>query len=63
VHLRSPSVDKGVSSFLWALLFFVILWLGSKAVGVASAPAFIFSALAGFGIFFYIRLLSEEKPR
>ena len=41
----------------------LILWLGSKAVGVAGGPAFIFSALAAFGIFFYIRLLSEEKPR
>jgi len=63
MHLRAPSVDKGVSSFLWALVFFLYLWLGMKAVGVASAPAFIFAALLGFGIFFFIRLLGEDRPR
>ena len=63
MHLRSPSVDKGVSSFIWALIFFLILWLGSRAVGVSSGTAFVLSAVAAFGIFFYIRLLSEERPR
>jgi hypothetical protein len=63
VHLRAPSVDKGVSSFLWAFVFFVYLWLGMRAVGVGSASAFIFAALAGFAIFFFIRLLGEDSPR
>jgi hypothetical protein len=62
MHLRAPSVDKGVSSFLWALGFFLFLWLGMRAVGVGSAEAFIFGALAGFGIFFFIRLLGD-RPR
>ena len=34
-----------------------------KAVGVSGAIAFIFAALAGFGIFFFIRLLGEDRPR
>jgi hypothetical protein len=63
VHLRAPSVDKGVSSFVWSLVFFLYLWLGMKAVGVSGAIAFIFAALAGFGIFFFIRLLGEDRPR
>jgi hypothetical protein len=63
MHLRAPSVDKGISSFLWAFVFFVYLWLGMRAVGVGSASAFIFAALAGFGIFFFIRLLGEDRPR
>jgi hypothetical protein len=62
VHLRSPSVDKGVSSFIWAFGFFIYLWLGALAVGVDGASAFMFSALAGFGIFFFIRLLGD-RPR
>ncbi len=60
MHLRAPSVDKGVSSFLWSLVFFLFLWLGMRAVGVESATAFIFAALAGFGIFFFIRLLGDR---
>jgi hypothetical protein len=63
MHLRAPSVDKGVSSFIWAFVFFLYLWLGSLAIGVDGASAFIYSALAGFGIFFFIRLLGEDRPR
>lgn len=63
MHLRPPSIDKGVTSFLWALVFFLILWLGSRAVGVSNGTAFLLSAVAAFGIFFYIRLFSEERPR
>jgi hypothetical protein len=60
MHLRAPSVDKGVSSFIWAFVFFLYLWLGMLAVGVDGASAFIFSTLAGFGIFFFIRLLGDR---
>jgi hypothetical protein len=63
VHLRSPSFDKGVTSFVWALIFFLVLWLGSVAVGVPNGTAFLLSAVAAFGIFFYIRIFSEERPR
>lgn len=63
MHLRAPSVDKGVSAFLWALFFFLYLLLGMLAVGVAKGNAFIFSALAGFGIFLYVRIFGEETPR
>ena len=63
MHLRAPSVDKGVSSFLWAFGFFLYLWLGMLAIGVDGASAFIYAALAGFGIFFFIRFLGEDRPR
>ena len=63
MHLRAPSVDKGVQAFLWALFFFLYLFLGMLAVGVAKGNALIFSALAGFGIFLYVRIFGEETPR
>jgi hypothetical protein len=63
VHLRAPSIDKGVSAFLWALFFFLYLFFGSLAVGVDKGPAFIFSALAGFGIFLFVRILGDAPPR
>jgi hypothetical protein len=63
VQLRAPSVDKGVSAFLWAVFFFLYLFLGMLAVGVAKGNAFIFSALAGFGIFLYVRVFGEETPK
>jgi hypothetical protein len=63
VHLRAPSVDKGVSAFLWALFFFLYLFFGSVAVGVDKGPALILSALAGFGAFLFIRILGDRAPR
>ena len=63
MHLRAPSVDKGVQAFLWALFFFLYLFLGMLAIGVAKGNAFVFSALAAFGIFLYIRIFGEETPR
>jgi hypothetical protein len=63
VHLRPPSVDHGVMSFLWAFLFALFLWLGQLAVGVSGATAFILAAIAGCAIFLYVRLYGEEVPR
>ena len=62
MHLRAPSVDKGVSSFLWAFGLGLFLWLGMLAVGVSGGTAFVLAALAGFGIFFYVRIFGEERP-
>ena len=63
MHLRPPSVDHGVVSFLWALGLGVFLWLGMRAVGVASATAFILAVVAAFLIFLYVRLRGEDAPR
>ena len=63
MHLRAPSIDKGVSAFLWALFFFLYLFFGMLAIGIAKGNAFIFSALLGFGIFLYVRIYGEDSPR
>ena len=63
MHLRAPSVDKGVSAFWWAFFFFLYLFFGMLAIGIAKGNALIFSALLGFGIFFYIRISGEDSPR
>ena len=62
MHLRPPSIDKGVTSFLWAFGFFLFLWLGMLSIGVSGGTAFVLAAVAGFGIFFYVRLFGEGRP-
>ena len=62
MHLRPPSIDKGVTSFLWAFGLALFLFLGMLAIGVERGTAFIFSALLGFAIFFYVRIYGEERP-
>jgi hypothetical protein len=63
MHLRAPSIDKGVSAFWWAFFFFLYLFFGMLAIGMPRGSAFIFSALLGLGIFFYIRICGDESPR
>jgi hypothetical protein len=62
MHLRPPSVDKGVQAFLWAFFFFLYLWLGMLAVDVSGATAFIFAAVVAGAIFLYIRIYGEDDP-
>jgi hypothetical protein len=58
-----PSVDHGVQSFLWAVVFFLFLWLGMLAVGVSGGTAFLIALLAGAGIFLFVRTFGEDELR
>ena len=53
---RSPSIDRGVTSFLWALLFAVFIWLGGLSIGISQAMSVLAAAVAGFFIFLFVRL-------
>lgn len=61
MHLRMPAIDQGVKAFLWALFFFLYLWLGMLAVGVSQGTAFILSAIAGLLIFLFVRVRGEDE--
>ncbi len=62
MHLRMPSIDQGVQAFAWAVLFFLILWLGMIAVGVSGATAFILALVSAGAIFLFVRLRGEDVP-
>ena len=47
MHLRMPSFDRGLTSFLWAVGLGLYLWLGMLAIGIDGATAFIFVRLYG----------------
>jgi hypothetical protein len=63
MHLRKPSIDHGVTSFLWALFFGLFIWIGGRAVGYPSSTMFIIGAVSGFVIFLLIRIYGEDEPR
>jgi polyisoprenoid-binding protein YceI len=50
-----PIVDPGISSFVWALVFFLFLWFGMLALDVSSGTALISALLAASFIFLYVR--------
>ncbi|HTR33688.1 MAG TPA: hypothetical protein VMH47_07415 [Gaiellaceae bacterium] len=63
MHLRKPSTDHGVASFLWGLFFGAFIWIGGSAVGYSSAMCFVVGCVAGFFIFVYVRVYGEDEPR
>ncbi len=60
---RPPSIDHGIISFVWALVFAILLWLFMVGIGISHPTAFIIAALAGCAIFFYVRLYGEDEVR
>jgi hypothetical protein len=63
VHLRPPSIAHGITSFLWALFFGLLIWIGGSALGYHGATSFIVACVAGFFIFLYVRIYGEDDPR
>ena len=55
MHLRPPSIDRGVTSFLWALGLGVFIWFGLIAVGMSRGTAFLVGALSFAVIFVFVR--------
>ena len=62
-HLRAPSIDPGVSSFLWALCFFLFIWFGMVAVGATHATAVLIALAAAFLIFVFVRTQGAGRKR
>lgn len=63
VHLRPPSIDRGVTSFIWALVLALLLWGFLLAIGVSKPTSFILAVLAGCAIFVYVRLYGGDELR
>ena len=62
VHLRPPSIDPGVTSFLWAFGLALFIWLGQLAIGISQGTALVVSLLCFGGIFLIVRLLGGDDP-
>jgi hypothetical protein len=62
MHLRPPSIDRGVTSGLWAIGLALFLFFGMWSVGVSAGMAFLLSALAGGAIFLFVRVYGEPDP-
>jgi hypothetical protein len=62
MHLRMPSIDQGVQAFIWAFVFFLILWLGGLALGFPGGTSFIVSLLLAGAIFLLVRTRGGDYP-
>jgi hypothetical protein len=60
MHLRPPSIDRGVTSFLWALGLGLFIWLGLVSVGVHRGTALVLALLSFGAIFVFVRTRGES---
>ena len=59
MHLRMPSIDRGVQSFIWAVVFFLFLYFGMLAIQISKGTAFVLSLVLSFLIFLFVRTRSD----
>jgi hypothetical protein len=62
VHLRPPSIDPGITSFIWALVLGLFIWGGLLSIGVSKGTALVLALLSFGGIFLFVRLRGGDEP-
>ena len=63
MHLRPPSIDPGITSFIWSFLLALFVWGGLLAIGVSKGTALIIGLLSFGAIFLLVRMYGEDSPR
>lgn len=61
MHLRPPSIDKGVQAFLWALVFFLFLYFGMLSVDISQGTSLIVALVVAFFSFVLIRTRGDIR--
>jgi hypothetical protein len=56
-------MSAGVTSFVWALVFAVYIWLFMLGVGISNGLAVIIAAVGGGAIFLAVRVYGAPSPR
>ena len=62
MHIHPPSIDPGVTAFLWAVGLGAFIYFGLLAVGASGAFAIVISMLSAAGIWLFVRLRGEDRP-
>jgi hypothetical protein len=58
-----PSLDRGLTSGLWAIGLGLYIAFFAMAVDVGAASAFIVGGLSAAAIFFFVRLFGDDPYR
>jgi hypothetical protein len=62
VHFRAPSIDKGITALVWAVLLGAYVYFGLLAIGESGAFAFVIASVAFAGIWLFVRLRGDDSP-
>ena len=60
--MRFPSLDKGVTALIWALVLAVYIYFGLIAVGASGATAIVITLVCAAAIWLFVRLRGEDDP-
>jgi hypothetical protein len=60
MHLRPPSIDRGITSFLWAFGLGLFIFLGLVGVGVTRGTALMLALISFGAIFLFVRTRGED---
>jgi len=60
MHFHPPSIDKGVTAFVWGVGLGAYVYFGLLAVGSSGAFAIVIATLAAAGIWLFVRLRGED---
>ena len=61
MHIHPPSIDPGVTAFLWAVGLGAFIYFGLLAVGASGAFAIVISMLSAAGIWLFVRVRGEDR--
>ena len=61
MHLRPPSIDQGITSFLWAFGLGLFIWAGLLSIGISKGTALVLALLSFGGIFLFVRLYGGDE--
>lgn len=62
MHLRMPSIDRGVQSFVWAVVFFLVLFFGMVGIQIGKGTALVVALASAVLIFVFVRLRGGDDP-
>jgi hypothetical protein len=53
---------QGSQAFIWALVFFLVIWVGALLLGAPRGTSFVLSLLVSGAIWFAVRHLGDDSP-
>jgi hypothetical protein len=61
MHLRPPAFSPGFTAFIWGLVLGGYIIIGLVGIGISKPSSVLWGVLAGFLIFFYVRLKGVDQ--
>lgn len=62
MHFHAPSIDKGITAFVWAIVLGGYLYFFLVATGSSRGFSFVISAVAAAAIWLFVRTRGDDAP-